>query len=171
MLRFSSLFILLLMLFFGIGMTNMVYDLVVLPFTSFIASLSALLLSGFDTDVSAYSNILKSNSSGFAVTIESGCNGVEATLILCAAVLAFPATVLQKIYAILGGFITIQIFNMMRIISLFYLGQWNMEVFELAHLYLWPSLIVVDVLVVFFVWLRLINKPASNKPATDQQLV
>jgi len=161
-LRFSSLFLVLLLLFFGIGMTNTVYDAVVLPFTSAIASLSATILTSFDADVSSISNILKSNRSGFSITIESGCNGVEATLILCAAVLAFPATMLQKAIAIIGGFITIQIFNMLRIVSLFYLGQWNMEVFEWAHLYLWPSLIVVDVVVVFFIWLRLINKPVAE---------
>lgn len=163
MLRFGSLFLLLLLILFGIGMTNTVYDAVVLPFTSAIASLSATILTSFDADVSAISNVLKSNRSGFSVTIESGCNGVEATLILCAAVLAFPAKKMQKLIAIIGGFITIQIFNMLRIISLFYLGQWNMDVFELAHLYLWPSLIVVDVLVVFFVWLRLISKPESEQ--------
>lgn len=166
MLRFSALFSVLLLLFFGIGMTNAVYDAVVLPFTSAIASLSATLLTSFDADVSAVSNVLKSNRTGFSVVIESGCNGVEATLILCAAVLAYPATLMQKMLAIIIGFITIQVFNMFRIVSLFYLGQWNTEIFELAHLYLWPSLIVVDVIVVFFVWLRIINRPSvEHMPA------
>lgn len=164
MLRFSGLFLILLLVFFGIGMTNVVYDSIVMPFTSAIASLSAAILTTFDADVSAVSNILKSKS-GFSVSIESGCNGVEATMILCAAVLAFPASIIQKLVAIIAGFVTIQIFNMMRIVSLFYLGQWNMEVFDWAHLYLWPSLIVVDVIVVFLVWLRYLNKPGIEQQA------
>mgnify|MGYP003693538809 CR=1 FL=1 len=42
--------------------------------------------------------------------------------------------------------------NIVRVISLFYLGQWNMQVFEWAHLYVWQALIMLDVLVVWLVW-------------------
>ena len=44
--------------------------------------------------------------------------------------------------------------NIVRVISLFYLGQWNLEVFEWAHLYVWQALIMLDVLVVWLVWVR-----------------
>lgn len=44
--------------------------------------------------------------------------------------------------------------NIVRIISLFYLGQWNYTVFEWFHLYLWPMLIMIDVLVVFAIYLQ-----------------
>ena len=39
-------------------------------------------------------------------------------------------------------------------ISLFYLGQWNLDVFEWAHLYVWQALIMLDVLIVWLVWVR-----------------
>ena len=42
----------------------------------------------------------------------------------------------------------------MRIISLFYLGNWNMDFFSWIHLYLWPALIMLDVLIVFILYLR-----------------
>ena len=42
----------------------------------------------------------------------------------------------------------------MRIISLFYLGQWNQVWFDWFHLYLWQALIVLDALVAFLIWLR-----------------
>jgi hypothetical protein len=45
-----------------------------------------------------------------------------------------------------------------RIISLFYLGQWNYTVFEWFHLYLWPVLIMLDVLVVFAIYLQWLGK-------------
>jgi len=41
-----------------------------------------------------------------------------------------------------------------RIISLFYLGQWDRTWFDWFHLYLWQALIVLDALVVFLLWLR-----------------
>ena len=46
--------------------------------------------------------------------------------------------------------------NIVRVISLFYLGQWNMKVFEWAHLYVWQALIMLDVLVVWLVWVRML---------------
>ena len=39
-------------------------------------------------------------------------------------------------------------------ISLFYIGQWNLDLFTWTHLYLWPVLIMLDVLVVFLIYLR-----------------
>ena len=51
-----------------------------------------------------------------------------------------------------------QALNIVRIISLFYLGQRNYNVFEWFHLYLWPVLIMLDVLVVFAVYLQWLGK-------------
>jgi hypothetical protein len=42
----------------------------------------------------------------------------------------------------------------LRIISLFYFGQWNEVLFEWAHLYVWPALIILDALVVFLIWVQ-----------------
>ena len=42
------------------------------------------------------------------------------------------------------GFLAIQALNVVRIISLFYLLQWNPVWFEWAHLYLWQALIMLD---------------------------
>jgi hypothetical protein len=48
----------------------------------------------------------------------------------------------------------VQGLNLVRIISLFYLGLWDRESFEWAHLYVWQALIILDALVVFLVWAR-----------------
>jgi len=52
------------------------------------------------------------------------------------------------------GFFAIQALNLVRIVSLFYLGQWNQVAFEWFHLYLWQALIIMDALVVWLIWLR-----------------
>ena len=56
---------------------------------------------------------------------------------------------------------------MVRVISLFYLGQWNLALFEFAHSYLWQALIMLDVLVVWLVWVRL-AQPLRAPVATPQ---
>ncbi|MDA8620609.1 exosortase H [Luminiphilus sp.] len=79
---------------------------------------------------------------------------------------AFPATLRQKCTAILAGFFFVQALNIVRIISLFYLGQWNYSVFEWFHLYLWPVLIMLDVLVVFAIYLQWLGKSAPPVEAS-----
>lgn len=83
---------------------------------------------------------------------------MEAAIVLIAGVLAYPAPWRYRLLAILAGFLTIQALNIARIISLFYLGQWNLDIFNWTHLYLWPVFIMLDVLIVFILYLRLLER-------------
>jgi hypothetical protein len=49
------------------------------------------------------------------------------------------------------------------VISLFYLGQWNRDVFEWAHLYVWQALIMLDVLIVWLVWVRMLPEVRGER--------
>jgi len=165
MTRFVFLFISILTVLFGLEMIEDVHVSVVEPFTGYVASVSAALLVPFDEAVVSYGRVLQHSGNGFAVSIEAGCNGVEAMIVLFAAIIAFPATWKQRVTALVLGFFAVQIMNILRIISLFYIGQWNMEAFGWMHLYLWPVMIMLDVLVVFFVYLRWIAQPAEGAAA------
>jgi exosortase H (IPTLxxWG-CTERM-specific) len=160
--RFIAVFLVVLVTLFTIEMLNPVQEHVIVPFTSWLASISAALISPFDDTVVAYGKVLQFQDTGFAVSIEAGCNGVEATIVLIAAVLAFPATWRQRIAAIGIGFLAVQVMNIARIISLFYLGNWDLDIFSWVHLYLWPTLIMLDVLVVFILYLRYLSRPAPD---------
>jgi len=152
--RFITVFVVILVALFTLEMLNPVQEHVIVPFTSLLARISAALILPFDTSVIAYGKILQFKDTGFAVSIEAGCNGVEATIVLIAAVVAYPASWRARFAAIGLGFLAIQVMNIARIISLFYLGNWNMDFFEWIHLYLWPALIMLDVLIVFILYLR-----------------
>ena len=157
MTRFLTLFIVILVSLFTLEMLVPVQEHVIVPFTSMLARLSAALILPFDSTAVAYGKILQFKDTGFAVSIEAGCNGVEATIVLVAAIVAYPANWRARLIAIGLGFLAIQIMNLARIISLFYLGNWNMDIFSWIHLYLWPSLIMLDVLIVFIVYLRYLS--------------
>ena len=131
---------------------------VVVPFTNALAAFSTWLITLFDADVLSYGKIIQSTKNGFAVSIERGCNGLEAVIILIAAVLAFPARFLHKLVGLAAGFIAIQALNLVRIISLFYLGQYSMLWFEWFHLYLWQALIILDAVFVWLIWLRWVSR-------------
>ena len=166
MARFVTVFILVLVGLFTIEMLNPVQAHVIIPFTEVLARISAGIITPFDDSVIAHGKILQFGENGFAVSIEAGCNGIEATIVLIAAVIAFPAGWRERLIAIGVGFVTIQAMNIVRIISLFYLGDWNFDLFSWVHLYLWPTLIMLDVLIVFVVYLRYLSGRApSAEPA------
>ena len=154
MLRFVIAFSLIVIVLLIVELSSPVQDAFVLPFTSAISHISAWIMQSFDDQVRAQGKVIWDQASGFAVSIEAGCNGVEAGIVLIAAMLAFPASWRERLIGIGLGLLTVQVLNLIRIISLFYIGQWNQTFFEWAHLYLWQELIMLDVLLVFLIWLR-----------------
>jgi hypothetical protein len=61
-----------------------------------LAWFSAGIMTVFDADVISYGRVIQSQAAGFGVSIEAGCNGVEAVLILIAGMVAFPSLVLPQ---------------------------------------------------------------------------
>jgi exosortase H (IPTLxxWG-CTERM-specific) len=82
--------------------------------------------------------------------------------------MAFPSSWRHKLIGILRWVcLAVQGLNVVRVISLFYLGQWNTQVFNFAHEYLWQALIMLDVLIVWLLWIRAGNKAASAPASPD----
>ena len=163
MLRFLLIFLLIMGVLFALELTPLGQALVV-PWAASLAGFSTALITLFDPKVVTFGNIIQSQVSGFGVAIEAGCNAVEACIVLAAAILAFPSPWRHKMLGLVMGMIVVQAFNILRIISLFYLGQWRMDAFEFAHLYLWQGLIMLDVLVVWLIWIRAmpVESPARH---------
>ncbi len=99
---------------------------------------------------------------GFAVEMRDGCNAINVTILLWSAVLAFPAPWKMKALGLTAGTLIVQALNIVRFISLFYLGQYSMAWFDFAHAYLWESLLVLDTMVVFWLW---VNRVAQHGAA------
>lgn len=165
MIRFFLIFIGILAVLFGVEMLNPVQAAVIDPWTNGLARLSAWLMTRFDADVISHGRVLESQSTGFGVSIEAGCNGVEAAIILIAGMLAFPAPWALRLGGIAVGLAAVQAANLLRVVSLYYLGKWNMELFSFAHLYLWQALIMLDVLVVWLLWMRAVARKSGESLA------
>jgi exosortase H (IPTLxxWG-CTERM-specific) len=162
MARFALVFVAALAALFAAELTAPVQHAAVLPWTAALASVSASLVTLVDPQVVASGKVLVSTTTGFGVSIEAGCNGVEAALILIAAMLAYPAPWRHRVLGMIAGLAAVQALNIVRVISLFYLGQWSPRAFEWSHLYLWQALIMLDVLVVWLIWIRTIPGPSTR---------
>src|SRR5215472_12347332 len=163
MVRFFAGFLVLQALLFGLELTPWAQTWFVNPWTNTLAALSADIVKLFDPQVIADGKILRSADGSFAVSIEAGCNGVEATIVLIAAMLSFPAPWKRRLLGLAIGVVAVQGLNIIRVISLFYLGQWNFDAFDFAHRYVWQALIMLDVLIVWLLWVRTLpsGAPAS----------
>jgi len=109
MIRFFVLFTVLLVGLFTLEILQPAEEYVILPFTSFIADVSVWILQVFDDSVESYGNVIRNSITGFGVRIERGCNGVEAVIILFAAIFSFPAPLKNKIIGFVIGFFAIQV--------------------------------------------------------------
>ena len=165
MIRFFVLFVVLLVSLFTLRISKIGHDYVTEPFTALLANISAFLIKLWDKDVISYGVVIQNSANGFAVGIAPGCDGIEAVIILVSAILAFPSPWKHKLVGIVLGFIAIQALNLVRIISLFYMGQWSQTMFDWFHLYLWQALIVLDALAVWLIWLRYL--PRRGRPRRD----
>ena len=162
MLRFALVFLGVLIALFVLELTPPGQEFFVVPWTNAVAAASVAIVKAFDPAVVAQGAVIISTKTGFAVQILAGCNGVEAMIVLIAGVLAFPATWPQRAAGIAIGVVAIQALNLVRIVSLFYLGQWDRQWFEWAHLYVWQAVIMLDALIVWLLWLRAVRKPAPD---------
>ena len=151
-LRFLLVFFVLLVLFEVPLLIEPVDRELVQPFTRGIATVSGLTLNALGQNVRMSGTLISGQC--FTVNINNGCNGLEATLFLLAAVLAFPATSRQRLLAAAGGIGLIQLVNLIRVISLYLVGCYRREWFDTAHLAVWQT-IVFGVAILFFAqWTR-----------------
>lgn len=137
----------------------------VAAFTKSLVTVSGGLIHFFGGKAIVAGAILLSPVDGFGVKVENGCNAVNVTILLWAAVLTYPAPWLDKMKGLAAGSLAIHVVNLLRIISLFYLGQYNKNWFDFAHYYLWESLIVLDTLVVFWIWAALVRRAGRQRHA------
>ena len=163
MIRFFAGFLALQALLFGAELTPWAQTWFVIPWTNTLAALSADIVRLFDPQVIADGKVLQSADGSFAVSIEAGCNGVEATIVLIAAMLSFPAPWKRRLLGLAIGVVAVQGLNIVRVISLFYLGQWSFDAFDFAHRYVWQALIMLDVLIVWLLWVRTLPRGAPAR--------
>jgi exosortase H (IPTLxxWG-CTERM-specific) len=163
--RFIILFAIVVIVLFALELTAPAQRYVIQPWTDALGAAGGAVSRWFDPNVVTQGATIMNPATGFGVTIVAGCNGVEATLILIAALLAYPAPWKHRLIGFAAGVVAIQALNLVRVVSLFYLGQWSFPAFEFAHLYVWQALIMIDVLVVWLVWLRTLPRVPAHEPA------
>ncbi|NWG00587.1 MAG: exosortase H [Thermoanaerobaculaceae bacterium] len=127
-----------------------VNDHFVNPYTTLVAHEARVALNLFGEGATVQDQVL--SSPRFSVKIFNGCNGLEAILIFACGVLAFPASWRSQVVGIVGGLVAIQLVNVVRVVSLFYVGVFKPQWFAATHIFIWQSLIIVFAVVLWLLW-------------------
>ncbi|MFV2073786.1 MAG: exosortase H [Thermoanaerobaculales bacterium] len=163
--RPEARFLILFLTILGVGFTTIalkqVNDAVVVPYTAFVARVSGAVLRLFGESATVNSCVV--SSPRFAVTIYNGCNGLITSLIFISGVLAFPARWGAKVVGVFGGLLAIQLINLVRIVSLFYIGIYLPEFFNESHIFVWQSLVILAGISLWIVWAQRFAAPAKER--------
>lgn len=157
MFRFVACFSLCFLLGFGLLLAPFTQPAVTRG-TADMVKLCAGLVRLFGGRAAAQQDFLINPATGFSIEVKDTCNASNVTLILWAAMLSFPAPWFQKGKGLAAGTAAIYFLNLLRVVSLFYLAEYNAAWFEFIHLYVWESLIMLAALVIFSVWVRQVRR-------------
>jgi len=95
---------------------------------------------------------------GFGLEIIDECTAVFSSIVYCSAVLAYPATAKNKGLGIAFGVPALYAINIFRLSILALVGISHPDMFEFVHVYLWQASFIIFVVVIFLLWLKLLEK-------------
>jgi len=134
--------------------------------TVILVKVCAFAVRVFGGSALAQGKVLTNPANGFSISVEDTCNASNVIILLGAAVLAFPARWVQKAKGFVAGAVVLHIVNFFRIVSLFYLRQYNFTWFEFAHWYVWEGLMMIVTLVLFWIWVQ--NSRENPQPVSKK---
>jgi len=133
----------------------------VAPYLRALAKVCGSIIVVFGGAATVVGDVISSPVNGVSIRIDNGCSGIEAAILLIAAMVAFPSSLRLKAIGVSFGVSAILVVNGVRIISLFYLLQYSREWFDWAHLFLWDALIIIDGMLAFYVWARWLHSKTN----------
>ena len=131
------------------------------PFLGFNAQLATDIWNLFDNSVSVEGTAISSSDFNFEVTAE--CTSIGPTAILLSAIIAWPSTLKEKTYGVLFGAAALFIINLIRMLTLFYIGSSAPTHLDLFHYYIWQGIIVLLALGLWVFWMdKMVQNPLSG---------
>lgn len=161
--RFLIIFSVLLLAFYALITLDAVDTHVVLPFTNMLARVSGAALNVIGEKVHVAGTVI--SGARFAVDIRGGCNGLEAVVFVCAAMLAFHAPLRQRFLGAAAAALVLEALNIVRIDSLYLLGVYHRNVFEMFHLAVWQTLMFGAAVFLFLIWTSRVTPPDAPASA------
>ena len=131
---------------------------VIKPYTGLLAKAVAAIVSLFGTPAVSQDTLVKSPQ--FTMDIAMGCDGVEASCLYLAGVLAYPTSWRARFIGLGLGVPLIHLINLGRLVGLFYAGIYLPSAVEELHVYVAQTVVILLSTAILIFWLdRFAVKP------------
>lgn len=130
--------------------TSIMREFIGQPLARAFTSIGGLVLNLLSIKATASGTVLQVE--GFAARVDDVCTGIFVVAIYLSAVLAYPSRATEKLKGLALGASVILSLNLIRVVSLMYIGRYFPALFETAHLLVWQSLIIFFALLVWLYW-------------------
>lgn len=95
------------------------------------------------------------HSGNFMLMVALGCEGFEAILLVAAGILAFSDMRFRdKILGVSVGSFIIYVINLFRIVALYYTSKYKPTIFEIMHIYVGQTIIILIGCLFFLYWVN-----------------
>ena len=142
----------LMIMFYGLWVTDFFDRNILNPVLAMNATLASQILNLFGSDTTVVDGTIMSQQ--FSISVKRGCDAVEAIALFTTSVIVFPISFNRKLPGILIGTFVLMTANLIRIISLFLIGLYYPDAFELMHGNVWQVIIVLLVIVLWSLWIQ-----------------
>ncbi len=161
--RFILLYIIYMIIAFILVDYKPVHDFLRLDefYTTGVVFLSRYLIELLGIAVTAKGAFLHLGSA--IMEVKFGCNGLEAILLLLAAILAYPASLKAKLFGVILGSTFLQFFNIIRIAILAWVLEYHPSIFPIMHEYITQSIMIAIAFVIFLVYLQNVTRHEKLK--------
>ena len=96
-------------------------------------------------------------SDNFTANIVAECTAVGPLVLFAGAVVAYPASPRAKVMGLLLGIVVLSATNLVRIMSLFWIGSNFPQYLDVAHLLVWQAVIILLAIVLWLFWVERIG--------------
>ena len=93
-------------------------------------------------------------SSSFAYNIVAECTAVGPIILFAGAIIAYPTAFRSKMLGIAIGVVSLSVINLVRLVSLFYIGAAFPEYLPMAHFLVWQAAIIIFAILLWLFWVE-----------------
>ncbi len=134
--------------YYAVALDSRAFD----SYLNVLATISGWVLNSFGTEVKVIGTQIVGGD--FAVAVAQGCDAIQVCSLLAAAVLAFPVSWGARFRGLAIGIVLLQVLNILRIVSLYWMGAYFSDYFKTAHEVVWPGALIVVTVVTWILWVR-----------------
>ena len=126
------------------------------------AELSGSVLSALGHDITVTGRSVMSPR--FSMQIVRGCDALEPTALFLSACLAFPvARFRQKLLGMALGILCLEVTNVVRMVTLFFVGVHWPQNFEMMHLEVWQAVFIALAVAYWAIWAIWASRRPSHR--------